>query len=137
MVAAVWQIIGLYMIIIITGMKSIPGHLYEAASIDGANRWQQFYRITLPLLRPSIFLCLMIGIIMSFTSFDLVFVMTNGGPGHATELLITYIYKTAFNVSKLDYAAALTVFTFFMFLILALVINRFSGGEAGQVEISE
>ena len=88
-VAEVWQVLGFYMIIILTGLQSIPQHLYEAASIDGAPRWAQFGRITLPMLRPSLFLCAVVGILNSFTSFDLVYIMTNGGPGHATELLIT------------------------------------------------
>ena len=71
-------------------------NLYEAAAIDGAPRCAQFRRITLPLLRPSIFLCFVIGMLNSFTSFDLVWIMTGGGPGHATELLVTWIYKQAF-----------------------------------------
>jgi len=94
------------MIILLTGLQSVPQHLYEAASIDGAPRLAQFWRITLPMLRPSLFLCAVVGILNSFTSFDLVYVMTGGGPGHATELLITYIYKAGFGQTKFDYAAA-------------------------------
>ena len=107
-VAEIWQVLGFYMIILLTGLQSIPAHLYEAASIDGAPRGAQFRRITLPLLRPSLFLCAVVGLLNSFTSFDLVYIMTNGGPGHATELLITYVYKSGFGQSKFDYAAALT-----------------------------
>ncbi|MEM7021751.1 MAG: sugar ABC transporter permease, partial [Pseudomonadota bacterium] len=136
-VAAIWQIVGFFMIILLTGLQSIPQHLYEAASIDGANRWRQFYRITLPLLRPSLFLCFVIGIIASFTSFDLIYVMTNGGPGHATELLITYIYKAAFTLTQFDYAGALTVVMFVLFVAIALVGNLLAGGDAGKVDISE
>jgi ABC-type sugar transport system permease subunit len=137
MVAAIWQIIGFFMIILLTGLQSIPQHLYEAASVDGANRWRQFYRITLPLLRPSVFLCFVIGIIASFTSFDLIYVMTNGGPGHATELLITYIYKAAFTLTQFDYAGALTMVMFVLFVALALVGNWLAGGDAGKVDINE
>lgn len=137
MVAAIWQIVGFFMIILLTGLQQIPQHLYEAASIDGANRWRQFYRITLPLLRPSIFLCFVIGIIASFTSFDLIYVMTNGGPGHATELLITYIYKTAFTLTQFDYAGALTLVMFILFLALALIANWLAGGNAGKVDIND
>ena len=108
-VASIWQVIGFYMIILLTGLQSIPPNLYEAASIDGASPMQTFRRITLPLLRPSLFLCFVVGIINSFTAFDLIFVMTGGGPGHATDLLVTYIYSTAFTLSKFDYAAAMTV----------------------------
>ncbi|MFQ5971318.1 MAG: carbohydrate ABC transporter permease [Alphaproteobacteria bacterium] len=137
MAAAIWQILGFFMIILLTGLQNIPDHLYEAAAIDGASKWVRFYRITLPLLRPSIFLCLIIGIIASFTSFDLIFVMTNGGPGHATELLITYIYKAAFTLTQFDYAGALTVIMFLFFVAIAVVANLMTGGEAGKVDISE
>ena len=137
MLAGLWQIVGFFMIILLTGLQSIPRHLYEAASIDGAPRLSQFWRITLPLLRPSLFLCFIIGIIASFTSFDLIYTMTQGGPGHATELLITYIYKAGFKLTKFDYAAALTVIMFTLFVAIALAANLVSGGDAGKVDISE
>jgi ABC-type sugar transport system permease subunit len=136
-VASIWQVIGFYMIILLAGLQTIPSELYESAAIDGASQWMQFRRITLPLLRPSVFLCFVIGIINSFTNFDLIFVMTQGGPAHATDLLITYIYSTAFKLSKFDYAAALTVVNFLFFLALALLANKASGGEAGAVEIGK
>ena len=136
-VASIWQVIGFYMIILLVGLQIIPSELYESAAIDGASQWMQFRRITLPLLRPSVFLCFVIGIINSFTNFDLIFVMTQGGPAHATDLLITYIYSTAFKLSKFDYAAALTVVNFLFFLALALLANKASGGEAGAVEIGK
>jgi multiple sugar transport system permease protein len=136
-VAAIWQILGFFMIILLAGLQNIPRELQEAAAIDGAGAGQRFARITLPLLRPSIFLCLIIGIISSFTSFDLIYVMTRGGPSYATELLITYIYRVAFGLSKLDYAAALTVVLFLFLLALTWLANRASGGEAGAVEATE
>jgi multiple sugar transport system permease protein len=89
--ANIWQMLGFYMIIILTGLQNIPGNLYEAAEIDGANAVHRFFRITLPLLKPSMFLCFVIGMLNSVTSFDLVYVMTAGGPGRATEILVTYI----------------------------------------------
>ena len=136
-VAALWQIVGFFMIILLTGLQNIPRNLYEAAAIDGAGPLQQFRRITLPLLRPSIFLCMVIGIINSFTSFDLVYVMTSGGPSHATELLITYIYRVAFSISKFDYAAAMTMVLFLFLLVLTWASNRASGGEAGAVDTTQ
>ena len=135
-VAGMWQILGFYMIILLTGLQSIPQSLYEAAAIDGAGGLQKFFHITLPLLRPSIFLCMVIAVISSFTSFDLVYVMTGGGPGHATELLVTYIYKKAFGLTEFDYAAALTVVMFLLFLGITIVVNRFSGGEVGKVDVT-
>jgi len=136
-VAAVWQILGFFMVILLAGLQSIPRELHEAAAIDGAGRGQRITRITLPLLRPAIFLCLIIGIINSFTSFDLIYVMTRGGPNYATELLITYIYRAAFTLTRFDYAAALTVVLFVFLLGLTWLANQASGGEAGAVEATE
>jgi ABC-type sugar transport system permease subunit len=134
LLANVWQIIGFYMIILLAGLQNIPQNLYEAAAIDGASGRQQFFRITLPLLRPAIFLAFVIGIMTSFTSFDLVYVMTQGGPSHSSELLVNYIYRAAFELSKIDYAAALTVVQFLLLVVLTWIGNRLSGGDAGAVE---
>lgn len=133
-VAEIWQVLGLYMIVLLTGLQSIPQHLYEAARIDGANSRQRFWRITLPMLRPSIFLCAVIGILNSFTAFDLIYVMTRGGPGHSTELLITHIYKKGFGESQFDYAAAVTMVQFALLVGLTYLANRAAGGNAGAVE---
>jgi len=133
-IAEIWQILGFYMIILLTGLQSIPQNLYEAARIDGAPAWARFFRITLPMLRPSLFLCVVVGILNSFSSFDLVYIMTGGGPGHATELLITHIYKSAFVQSKFDYAAALTVVQFGLLMVLTIAANKAAGGSAGAVE---
>ncbi len=132
--AEIWQILGFYMIILLTGLQSIPQNLYEAARIDGAPAWARFFRITVPMLRPSLFLCVVVGILNSFSSFDLVYIMTNGGPGHATELLITHIYKAGFVQTKFDYAAALTVVQFGLLVGLTFVANKAAGGNAGAVE---
>jgi multiple sugar transport system permease protein len=133
-VASIWQTLGFYMIILLTGLQNIPQNLFEAAAVDGVGRWPQFWRITLPLLRPSLFLCCIIGILNSFTSFDLVYVMTNGGPGHATELLVTYVYKLGFVQTQFDYAAAVTVVQFLLLLLLAWLANRATGGNAGAID---
>lgn len=136
-VASVWQVVGFYMIILLTGLQNIPPSLYESAAIDGASAWMRFWHITLPLIKPLLFLCFVIGIINSFTNFDLIFVMTQGGPGHATDLLITYIYNVAFKLSKFDYAAAITIVNFLFFLFLAFLANKVSGGEAGAVDLGK
>jgi ABC-type sugar transport system permease subunit len=133
-IANTWQVLGFFMIVLLTGLQNIPPHLYEVARVDGAPAWARFWRITLPLLRPSIFLCAVIGILNSFAAFDLVYVMTNGGPGHATELLITYIYKQAFGQTRFDYAAALTVAQFVLLMALAWLAHRAAGGNAGALE---
>ena len=133
-VTDIWQILGFYMIVLLAGLQQIPQHLYEAARVDGVPAWARFWRITLPMLRPSLFLCAVIGLLNSMTSFDLVYVMTNGGPGDATELLITYIYRMGFGQTKFDYAAAVTVVQFALLVGLTVIANRAAGGNAGAVE---
>jgi ABC-type sugar transport system permease subunit len=133
-VANTWQVLGFFMIVLLSGLQNIPPHLYEAARVDGAPAWARFFRITLPMLRPALFLCIVIGILNSFSAFDLVYVMTNGGPGHATELMITYIYKEAFGETRFDYAAALTVAQFAMLMVLTWIAHRAVGGNAGGIE---
>jgi ABC-type sugar transport system permease subunit len=131
--ANIWQMLGFYMIILLTGLQGIPPHLHEAAAIDGAGAPRRFWSITLPLLRPTLFLCFVIGMLNSFTSFDLVYVMTGGGPGRATELLVTYIYKLGFSQTRFDYAAAVTVFFFALLVSVTWLANRLSGGDAGAM----
>ena len=133
-IANTWQVLGFFMIVLLTGLQNIPPHLYEAARVDGAPATARFFRITLPLLKPSLFLCAVIAILNSFSAFDLVYVMTNGGPGHATELLITYIYKLGFGQTRFDYAAALTVAQFGLLLVLTFGAHRAFGGNAGGGE---
>lgn len=136
-ITSIWQVIGFYMIIILTGLQSIPKELHEAAQLDGASSTMQFIHITFPLLKPSIFLCFLVGIISSFTVFDLVYIMTNGGPGCSTEMLVTYVYKNAFAFFRFDYAAAIAVFLFLFLLLVTWVLNKLSGGEAGAVRYYE
>jgi ABC-type sugar transport system permease subunit len=134
-VANVWQMLGFYMIILLTGLQTIPHELHEAAAIDGAGAWRRFLRITLPLLRPTVFLAFVIGMLNSITSFDLVYVMTGGGPGRATELLVTYIYKLGFVQTRFDDAAAVTVVFFVLLIATAWAANRLAGGNVGAADI--
>jgi ABC-type sugar transport system permease subunit len=133
-VANTWQMLGFYMIILLTGLQNIPPELHEAAAIDGAGAFHRFRRITLPLLRPSIFLAFVIGMLNSITSFDLVYVMTGGGPGRATEILVTYIYKLGFVQTKFDEAAAVTMVFFVLLLGIAWAANRLAGGNVGATD---
>jgi ABC-type sugar transport system permease subunit len=136
-ITSIWQVVGFFFILVLTGLQSIPSELYEVATIDGANARNRFFHITLPLIRSTIFICFIVGIINSFTLFDLIYVMTEGGPGHSTEILITYIYKNAFGFGKMGYAAAITVIMFLFLLLITFIMNKVSGGEAGGMDVYE
>jgi ABC-type sugar transport system permease subunit len=115
----VWKTTGFFLIILLAGLQTIPKQVYEVARIDGASRWQRFRHITLPLLRPTIGVCALVGLVVSFRLFDLVFVMTNGGPGQSTEILLTWIYKQSFTRSNFGFGAAMSVIMVALTLIIA------------------
>jgi multiple sugar transport system permease protein len=115
----VWKFVGLYMIILLVGLQSIPMELYEAASIDGASRWQTFRRITLPLLRPSLALSLILCVTGSLLAFDQFFILTKGGPDNTTITIVQLIYREAFVRQNLGTAAALSM----VLLVALLVLN--------------
>jgi multiple sugar transport system permease protein len=117
----IWKSLGVNIVIFLAGLQDIPPELVEAASIDGANHIQQFFKITLPLLSPVIFFVTITGIINSFQSFDLVYNMTKGGPGHATTLIGYYIWKQAFDYLHMGYGAALANIVFLAILILTII----------------
>jgi len=100
---------GYQMVLFLAGLQNIPVHLYEAATIDGAGRWEKFRSITVPLLTPTIFFVLIISIISSFNVFGLVFAMTDGGPGRSTEVMFFLLYQQAFELYRFGFAAAMAV----------------------------
>ncbi|MDO7883029.1 carbohydrate ABC transporter permease [Salinibacterium soli] len=108
-IASIWLRIGFNMIIYLAGLQGISPELYEAARIDGASRWQQFRSITVPLVGPSTFFLLIMNVIASFQAFDLIFVMTGGGPGYSTSVLGTYAYRNGFQIREQGYGAAIGV----------------------------
>jgi multiple sugar transport system permease protein len=124
-IMAMWAI-GNAMIIFLAGMQGIPVALYEAARIDGANGWHEFRYIMLPMLSPTIFFNLIIGIIASFQVFTNVFVMTNGGPGNASLVFVLYIYRSAFQNFKMGYASLLAWILFCIVLIITFIQFRVS-----------
>ncbi len=117
----IWKGLGMNIVIFLAGLQDIPPELVEAASIDGANHVQQFFKITLPLLSPVIFFVTITGIINSFQRFDLVYNMTKGGPGRATTLIGYYIWKQAFDYLHMGYGAALANIVFLAILILTII----------------
>jgi ABC-type sugar transport system permease subunit len=124
-----WKSVGFYMIIILAGIQTIPQQAYEVARIDGADRVQRFFYITLPLLRPTLGICVLVGLTLSFELFYLIFVMTGGGPGNSTEILITYLYKNAFNYGELGYGAMITVALFALSLSIGYVARYYQRGD--------
>lgn len=113
-----WKVVGLQMLLLLSGLQSIAQEVVEAARIDGAGRWQAFRHITLPLLRPTLALVLVFSVAGSLLAFDQFFIMTNGGPSNSTITAVYTIYRTSFISFKLGYGAALSVF---LMVILAAV----------------
>lgn len=103
----VWRGLGYNMIIYLSGLQNIPEHLFEAATIDGANDYDKFFHITIPLLTPQIFFILVMSVIGGFQSFGLIYIMTNGGPMNSTNVYIFYMYHMAIFSAKMGYASAL------------------------------
>jgi len=118
---SVWRSAGYVMLIYISGLTSIPSELYEAATVDGASKFQQLRYITIPLLSPTTLFLLMTSVISAMQVFDIVAVMTNGGPFGATTVLNFYIYQKAFGESRAGYAAALSILLFLLILSFTLV----------------
>lgn len=114
-----WQYIPFYMILFIAGLTTIPEELYEAAKLDGSTNWESFWHITLPLLRGIIRTAAILSLIGSLKFFDLVYVMTGGGPNRSTELMATYMYERAFFTFRMGYGSAIATLLF----IIAFVIT--------------
>ena len=132
--ADVWKTSSFAGLLILAGLQLIPDELYDAARIDGANAWQRFWRITLPLLRPALLLALLFRTMDAFRVFDLVFVMTQGGPGGATQVLQFYGYKTLFTEGRLGYGAAISVTVFLAIFVLSLFYLRAVGSRLLEKE---
>jgi multiple sugar transport system permease protein len=120
MLISIWISIGFNLIIYIAGLQSIPKDLYEAADIDGANGWTKFRRITLPLLSPTSFFLLVTGIISTFKVFDIIAVMTQGGPIGSTTMMVWYLYDTAFVNLKVGYASSIAAVLFGFVMLITL-----------------
>lgn len=123
LLVVVWQYAPFYMILFKAAMVAIPEELYEAASLDGATAWQKFWRITVPLIMPTIVSSAILAIVGSLKSFDLFYIMTGGGPDHATELLGTYMYKAAFVDFNMGYASSIAFSMFLVAFIVTVVIQ--------------
>ena len=123
---SVWALMGFYTLILLAGLQSIPPELYEASSIDGANGWQDFCFVTMPLLMPTMFVVLVLSLIRAVQMFDQIFVLTGGGPGTRTQLMVQYIYTTGFSnqIQLFGLSAAASMVLGVSLLILTLLQLR-------------
>jgi raffinose/stachyose/melibiose transport system permease protein len=122
--AICWQYIPFYMVLFAAALAGIPRELYEAAYIDGASKTQGFFRITLPMLKNTIRIACVLSLTGSLKYFDLLFVMTGGGPDHASELLATYMFKQAFTSFRMGYGSTIAVFMFIISFALSVIVLR-------------
>jgi multiple sugar transport system permease protein len=121
-IANVWFGIPFFAITLLAARKSIPAELYEAAAIDGASAWQQFTKVTLPFLAPTIAITVMLRTVWIATFADLIFVMTAGGPAGSTNTIATYIYVSAFRALDKGYASAVAVLLLVLLIVYALIV---------------
>ena len=122
-----WSGMGFDAIIYLAALRNIPHHLYEAAELDGANQWQRFWKITFPLLTPIHFYNLVISVIGSFQVFDVIYVMTGGGPEFASRVYAYHLFLQAFRRFRMGYAAAMAWFLFLIIFVLTLIQWRVIG----------
>src|SRR6202047_4112507 len=119
--ASVWNLVGFYMLMILAGLSQISPDLYEAARIEGANAWQRFWRITLPMLRPTMFFVLVTGVVSTAQVFDTVYALTGGGPGGRTDLVAHRIYAEAFGSAAIGRASVMAVVLFVILVGVTVV----------------
>lgn len=119
-----WRNMGYYMVIYLAALQGVPRELYEAATVDGANNWQKFRCVTLPQLKPTTFFASIMMIISCFKIFDVVAIMTEGGPGRATKMLVYYIYDVAFMQNKYGQASAISIVLLVIVLLVTILQFR-------------
>ncbi|MFF7331858.1 carbohydrate ABC transporter permease [Streptomyces sp. NPDC090306] len=121
-----WMRVGFNMVIYLAGLQGISPEMYEAAEVEGASYWQRLRHVTVPLLGPSTFFLLIMNVIYSFQVFDTVYVMTLGGPGHSTDVMITYAYRNGFQGRQQGYAAAIGIVLYVIVMAFTALQWRFS-----------
>lgn len=126
---SLWAGFGTNMMIFLSGLKGVPGVLYEAARVEGANAWQMFFKITLPSITKTTFLVSTMLIISSFQVFDQAFVLTEGGPGNATITLVYYIYNNGFNNLDMGYASSISIVLFIIIFIFSIINQKLNKAE--------
>ena len=129
LLADIWKTTPFVALLLLAGLQNIEPELYEAARVDGAGSWQRFWHVTLPLLRPAIWVALIFRMLDAFRVFDLIFVLTGGGPGTATEPVALYVFKTLLQDLRFGFGSALSVIVFLVTFLLAWVYIRLVGRE--------
>jgi len=124
-VMATWKNVGLYVILFLVGLQTVPPQYYEAAKMEGATRWQQFYHITLPMINPTIFMVVILSTIGGFNLFIEPYIMTGGGPLNQTLSAVLYIYKQAFQYYNMGYSATLGFFYAIMIMTVVILQKKF------------
>lgn len=122
-VMATWKNVGLYVILFLVGLQTVPPHYYEAADLEGANRFQKFFNITLPMIKPTMFMVIILSTIGGFSLFIEPYIMTGGGPLNSTISAVLYIYKQGFFYYHMGYASTLGLF-FALIILLVIVIQK-------------
>ena len=129
-ITIIWKTSSFMALILLAGLQMIPKSLYEAAEVDGASRWQQFWQVTIPMLMPSIIVALIFRTITALQTFDIPYTMTRGGPGNATETLAMLIHKTTIDYLDVGYGSTLAVFMFLLSLCITGLYLRRIGNNA-------
>lgn len=128
-IMSIWQCLGMQMIIVLGGLQYIPEELYEACTIDGANSWQQLIYLTIPQLKNTLVYVFISNTIYSLKMFTQVYMLTQGGPNHATTTLVYLMYEEGFTNNRVGYTSAIAVVFFLMVLVISLIQNKVTGGD--------
>ena len=129
----IWYGVPFFGIMLLAALQSVPNELYEAATIDGSSPWNTFWRITLPLLRSTVLVVLVLATIASFKAYELIVTMTKGGPGYATKFIVQQVYQVAFQEDRMGYASAMSIVLMVIIGIFTLVQFKFAGKD-GQYD---
>lgn len=124
LVTIIWQFVGLYLIIFLAALQNVPEEVLEAAKMDGASEWITTSKITIPMIWDTIIVAVILCISGSLKTFDLIYVMTNGGPAHSTEVMALYMFNETFSKLNYGYGSAVSVFIFFFSLILIFIVTK-------------
>ena len=128
LIPSVWQYIGYHMIIFYAGIKSISTDYYEAAQIDGASTWQEYLYVRIPYIKPVIIANCLLVLNGSLRSFEFSYLLTHGGPGNASELMTTYMYKQAFSSMKYGYGSSVAIMIVIICMVVGMLFRKFTGG---------